>query len=136
MEHPASARHSLNGVDPVSNGVAIARLSSRPPPPLGVVVPAQDFMGRVSRIDRRAPWIGLVDEPWVDSVVWFLVATVLMAGTLTGFAFKYDVDHGLSQWLRYAASDLELLVKQSDVDVPIFPSTTLHVGAALDRALA
>ena len=33
-------------------------------------------------------------------------------------------------------TELELLVKQSDVDVPIFPSTTLHVGAALDRALA
>ncbi len=33
-------------------------------------------------------------------------------------------------------TELELLVKQADVDVPIFPSTTLHVAAALDRALA
>lgn len=33
-------------------------------------------------------------------------------------------------------TELELLVKQSDVDVPVFPGTTLHVGAALDRALA
>ncbi|MDO7867801.1 aspartate/glutamate racemase family protein [Nocardioides jiangxiensis] len=33
-------------------------------------------------------------------------------------------------------TELELLVKQSDVDLPIFPSTTLHVSAALDRALA
>lgn len=33
-------------------------------------------------------------------------------------------------------TELELLVKQSDVDVPIFPSTSLHVSAALDRALA
>ncbi|MDP3891691.1 aspartate/glutamate racemase family protein [Nocardioides sp.] len=33
-------------------------------------------------------------------------------------------------------TELELLVKQSDVEVPIFGCTTLHVQAALDRALA
>src|SRR5262245_58360809 len=32
-------------------------------------------------------------------------------------------------------TELELLVKQPDVDVPVFPCTTLHVDAALDRAL-
>ena len=33
-------------------------------------------------------------------------------------------------------SELELLVKQADSDLPAFPCTTLHVAAALDRALA
>ncbi len=33
-------------------------------------------------------------------------------------------------------TELELLVKQADVELPIFPCTTLHVAAALDRALA
>ncbi len=33
-------------------------------------------------------------------------------------------------------SELELLVKQADSDLPVFPCTTLHVTAALDRALA
>jgi aspartate racemase len=33
-------------------------------------------------------------------------------------------------------TELETLVKQADVDVPLFPVTTLHVQAALDRALA
>lgn len=33
-------------------------------------------------------------------------------------------------------TELELLVKQSDVEVPLFPCTTLHVDAALDRALS
>jgi len=33
-------------------------------------------------------------------------------------------------------TELERLVKQADADVPLFPSTTLHVAAALDRALA
>jgi aspartate racemase len=33
-------------------------------------------------------------------------------------------------------TELETLVKQADVDVPLFPVTTLHVKAALDSALA
>ncbi|MFC6286057.1 aspartate/glutamate racemase family protein [Nocardioides sp. GCM10027113] len=33
-------------------------------------------------------------------------------------------------------TELELLIKQPDVDIPVFPCTTLHVEAALDRALA
>ncbi len=33
-------------------------------------------------------------------------------------------------------TELELLIKQSDVELPVFPCTTLHVAAALDRALA
>ena len=33
-------------------------------------------------------------------------------------------------------TELEALVKQADADVPLFPVTTLHVQAALDRALA
>jgi len=32
-------------------------------------------------------------------------------------------------------SELELLVKQADSELPVFPCTTLHVEAALDRAL-
>lgn len=33
-------------------------------------------------------------------------------------------------------TELELLVRQADSELPVFPCTTLHVGAALDRALA
>jgi aspartate racemase len=32
-------------------------------------------------------------------------------------------------------TELELLVKQADADLPVYPCTTLHVAAALDRAL-
>jgi aspartate racemase len=32
-------------------------------------------------------------------------------------------------------TELELLVRQADADIPVFPCTTLHVTAALDRAL-
>ncbi len=33
-------------------------------------------------------------------------------------------------------TELEALVRQADADIPVFPSTTLHVAAALDLALA
>ncbi len=33
-------------------------------------------------------------------------------------------------------TELELLVKQADAELPVFPATTLHVQAALDRALS
>lgn len=33
-------------------------------------------------------------------------------------------------------TEIELLIHQADVDLPVFPCTTLHVAAALDRALA
>ena len=33
-------------------------------------------------------------------------------------------------------TELELLIKQADTELPVYPCTTLHVAAALDRALA
>lgn len=33
-------------------------------------------------------------------------------------------------------TELELLIRQADTELPVFPCTTLHVQAALDRALA
>jgi aspartate racemase len=32
-------------------------------------------------------------------------------------------------------TELELLVKQADVEIPVLGVTTVHVNAALDRAL-
>ena len=37
--------------------------------------------------------------------------------------------------LVLGCTELELLVHQADSDLPLFPCTTLHVAAALDRAL-
>jgi len=41
-----------------------------------------------------------------------------------------------AQGIILGCTELELLVKQADSELPIFPCTTLHVAAALDRALA
>jgi len=37
--------------------------------------------------------------------------------------------------LLLGCTEIELLIKQADVELPVFPGTTLHVNAALDRAL-
>jgi aspartate racemase len=41
-----------------------------------------------------------------------------------------------AQGVILGCTELELLVKQADSELPVFPVTTLHVEAALDRALA
>jgi aspartate racemase len=40
-----------------------------------------------------------------------------------------------AQGLLLGCTEIELLIRQSDVDLPVYPCTTLHVNAALDRAL-
>lgn len=58
--------------------------------------------------DTRRRVVGLVDDLW---------------------------DRG-AQGLLLGCTEIEQLIQQSDVDLPVFPCTTLHVNAALDRALA
>jgi aspartate racemase len=43
---------------------------------------------------------------------------------------------GGAQGVVLGCTELELLVKQADAEIPLLPCTTLHVEAALDRALA
>ncbi|HSV40047.1 MAG TPA: aspartate/glutamate racemase family protein [Nocardioidaceae bacterium] len=40
-----------------------------------------------------------------------------------------------AQGVILGCTELELLVKQADSEIPVFPCTTLHVSAALDKAL-
>lgn len=40
-----------------------------------------------------------------------------------------------AQGLLLGCTEIELLIRQADVDLPVLPCTTLHVNAALDRAL-
>ena len=41
-----------------------------------------------------------------------------------------------AEGLLLGCTEIELLIKQADSELPVFPCTTLHVSAALDRALA
>jgi aspartate racemase len=42
---------------------------------------------------------------------------------------------GGAEGVVLGCTELEMLIKQADSDLPVFPVTTLHVEAALDRAL-
>jgi aspartate racemase len=87
---------------------------------LEVVVPDERHHETVNRIvydelvhgkvvdASRSTVVGLIDELW---------------------------DAG-AQGVILGCTELELLVKQADSELPVFPCTTLHVEAALDRALA
>jgi aspartate racemase len=86
---------------------------------LSVIVPAEQHHPEINRViyeelvhgkvldSSRRTIVNLVDELW-------------------------DAGAG---GLILGCTELELLVKQADSNLPIFPCTTLHVGAALDRAL-
>lgn len=63
--------------------------------------------GKVLDVSRRA-MVSIVDELWDAGA----------GGVILG------------------CTELELLMSQADCDIPVLPSTTLHVDAALDRALA
>ena len=41
-----------------------------------------------------------------------------------------------AEGILVGCTELELLITQSDIELPAYPCTTLHVNAALDRALA
>ncbi|KAA1421426.1 aspartate/glutamate racemase family protein [Nocardioides humilatus] len=87
---------------------------------LEVVVPEESHHDEINRIiyeelvhgkvvdDSRKYVVGLIDELWDAGA----------GGVILG------------------CSELELLVKQADSNLPVFPCTSLHVSAALDRALA
>lgn len=85
-----------------------------------VIVPAEEHHESLNRIiydelvhgkvlpSSRRSVVGLVDDLW---------------------------DAG-AQGIVLGCTELELLVKQPDSELPLFPCTTLHVAAALERALS
>ena len=61
---------------------------------------------------------------------------VLDASRSTVVGLIDDLWDAGAQGVILGCTELELLVKQADSELPVFPCTTLHVEAALDRALA
>ena len=75
--------------------------------PINRIIYDELVHGRVLDSSRRTV-VGLVDELWDDG----------------------------AQGIILGCTELELLVKPADSELPLFLSTALHVTAALDRALA
>jgi aspartate racemase len=85
-----------------------------------VVVPAVEHHDTINRIIYEE----LVHGKVLDS----------SRRTITGL-IEQLWDDG-AEGIILGCTELELLVKQADSELPVFPCTTLHVSAALDRALA
>jgi aspartate racemase len=87
---------------------------------LKVVVPEERHHAEINRIIYEE----LVHGRVLDSSRRFVVSLV------------QDLWDAGAQGVILGCTELELLVKQADSEIPVFPCTTLHVEAALDRALS
>ncbi|HET7736023.1 MAG TPA: aspartate/glutamate racemase family protein [Nocardioidaceae bacterium] len=95
----------------------VERLSSHG---LNVVVPEEKYHDEINRIIYEE----LVHGRVVDTSRKYVVSLV------------QDLWDAGAQGVILGCTELELLVKQADSEIPVFPCTTLHVQAALDKALA
>jgi aspartate racemase len=78
------------------------------------------------------------EHDWLNAAIYEeLVHGVVLPRTRTRVV---DLIHRLwdegAEGVLLGCTELELLIKQADVDLPVFPCTTLHVSAALDEALS
>lgn len=87
---------------------------------LTVRVPAEEHHERVNRIIYEELVHGRVLDSSRRSIVQILEGLW---------------DEG-AEGVILGCTELELLIKQADTELPVFPCTTLHVEAALDRALS
>jgi len=87
---------------------------------LTVVVPEEKHHDEINRIIYEE----LVHGRVIDSSRKYVVGLV------------QDLWDAGAQGVILGCTELELLVKQADSEIPVFPCTTLHVQAALDKALS
>ena len=85
-----------------------------------LVVPREDERALVHRVIFDELCVGVVDD----------ASRTALRGVVAGL-----VAEG-ADGVVLGCTELELLLGPGDADVPLFPTTRLHVGAALDAALA
>ena len=89
-----------------SHGLEVLVPDERHHAPINEIIYEQLVHGRVLDPSRKTV-VAVIEELWDDG----------------------------AQGVILGCTELEMLVKQADSEVPLFPCTTLHVEAALDRAL-
>jgi aspartate racemase len=78
------------------------------------------------------------DHAWINAAIY----DELVHGHVVDRTRRRVVGVSEALWDRGATglllgcTEIELLIRQADVELPVFPCTTLHVEAALDRALS
>ncbi len=107
---------------------------------LGTTVAMNDpfFINRIAEGGPEVIVPDAVHHEWLNAAIYEeLVHGRVVDGTRRRVVALIDElwDAGAGGVLL-GCTELELLVHQADCEVPLFPCTTLHVRAALDRALA
>ncbi len=95
----------------------------------------------VDRIASHGLRVVVPDESWhdtIDRIIYgeLVHGKVLDTSRTTVVGVIEELWDAGAQGVILGCTELELLVKQADSELPVFPCTTLHVEAALDRALS
>ncbi len=107
---------------------------------VGTTVAMSDsfFIDRLARHGVETIVPPASEHDWVNSAIY----DELVHGKVVDATRRRVVGLSEELWDRGAkglllgCTEIELLIRQADVELPVFPCTTLHVEAALDRALA
>lgn len=107
---------------------------------VGTTVAMSDpfFVDRLARHGVETIVPPAEEHDWVNSAIY----DELVHGRVEDDTRRRVVGLSEELWDRGAkglllgCTEIELLIGQADVELPVFPCTTLHVEAALDRALA
>jgi aspartate racemase len=95
----------------------------------------------IDRMGRHGVEVVVPDarhHDWIDSAIY----DELVHGKVEDATRRRVVEVVNELWdggamgVLLGCTEIELLVRQADLDIPAVPCTTLHVNAALDRALA
>ena len=101
---------------------------------VAVVLLRPDRLARARRCTSRT----LVHHETINRIIYeeLVHGKVLDASRRTIVGLVDELWDAGAGGLILGCTELELLIHQADVELPVFPCTTLHVEAALDRALA
>lgn len=97
----------------------------------------QFFVERFARHGVEVITPAVEHHPTINAIIYdeLVHGKVLDSSRRTIVGLVDDLWDAGAQGIILGCTELELLVKQADAELPLFPCTTLHVAAALDRAL-
>ena len=107
---------------------------------IGTKVAMEDgfFVDRLARHGVQVVVPPAEDHGWINDAIYseLVHGEVKDATRRRVVGLEDDLGDRGAQGLLLGCTELAMVAHQSDVDLPVFPCTTLHVDAALDRALS
>ncbi len=95
------------------------------------------FADRLARHGVTAIMPAAEHHDWLNSAIYdeLVHGRVVDATRRRVVALTEELWDAGARAILLGCTEIELLVSQADIELPVFPCTTLHVNAALDRAL-